>query len=180
MQDDNKDSVLAEVAQEPGDSKIVISNYDCNDYIKNLPEKINVWITDPPYPFDNKNGKNRFNYVDGKDGMYDRMTYSDHEKVYKQMYDASEDSAMAYVFCSKDSIFQQKNPWIKQDGNTETHFVGIKLISAWDTIGEIKWNLLSMQQKENQKDLLQIKEICFPTRNQKVYLLNQKKYGPKY
>ncbi len=106
---DEKESLLTiDAEQEPANGKIFISNKDCVDFIKDLQEKVNVWITDPPYPFDNKNGKNRFNFVNGKDGMYDRMTYSDLEKVYKQMYDASEDGAMAYVFCSKDSIFSTK------------------------------------------------------------------------
>jgi site-specific DNA-methyltransferase (adenine-specific) len=108
VNDDKEEEVELFSEEETISSKIIISNDDCIDFIKNLPEKVNVWITDPPYPFDNKNGKNRFKFVNGVDGMYDRMSYSDLAKVYKQMYDSSEDGAMAYVFCSKDSIFSTK------------------------------------------------------------------------
>ena len=91
-------------------SKINISNLEINDFFKDLKTKdlVDMWITDPPYPFDNKNGAGRFKYENGKDGMYSRMSYSDLEKVYKEMLDLSNTSAVCYIFTDRDGLFHTK------------------------------------------------------------------------
>ena len=89
--------------------KIVKKSLDCFDFADQIEEDVNLWVTDPPYPFDNTNGKNRFKYVDGVDGMYKRLTYSELTKFYKKMYDKSAEGAGAYVFCNRDGLFFTKD-----------------------------------------------------------------------
>lgn len=90
---------------------INISHLEINDFFKDLKAKdsVDIWITDPPYPFDNKNGAGRFKYVDGKDGMYKRMTYSDLESAYREMLSLSNPSAVCYIFTDRDGLFQTKD-----------------------------------------------------------------------
>jgi len=75
-------------------------------YIKDKGVKVDLWITDPPYPFDNKNGTNRFLFEDKKDSFYDRMTWNSLSNVFSNMYNESSDGSRAYVFSNKDGIFE--------------------------------------------------------------------------
>lgn len=88
--------------------KIIKKSLDCFDFVNSIEEEVSLWITDPPYPFDNTNGKNRFKFVDGVDGMYKRLTYSQLTGLYKEMYDKSVQGAGAYVFCNRDGLFSTK------------------------------------------------------------------------
>jgi site-specific DNA-methyltransferase (adenine-specific) len=89
---------------------INISNLEIKDFFKHLKSLnlVDIWITDPPYPFDNKNGAGRFKFVDGQDGMYSRMSYADLELCYKEMLDLSNPSAGCYVFTDRDGLFHTK------------------------------------------------------------------------
>jgi site-specific DNA-methyltransferase (adenine-specific) len=84
--------------------KIVETNVPINDWFSKVTKNIDVYITDPPYPFDNQNGAGRFNYVDGEDYMYNRLTWEELGGVYKEMYDIANNGARAYVFCNRDGL----------------------------------------------------------------------------
>lgn len=88
--------------------KIVRTKLEINSWFKQLKDKVDLWITDPPYPFDNKNGSKRFAHVDGKDNMYARCTWKDLESVFQKMYDETNAGGRAYVFCNRDGLFQTK------------------------------------------------------------------------
>lgn len=89
-------------------SKIIKTNLEINDWFGQLNDKVDLWITDPPYPFDNKNGSKRFKHVDGNDGMYSRMTWTTLEDVFAKMYDATNAGGRAYIFCNRDGLFMTK------------------------------------------------------------------------
>jgi DNA modification methylase len=89
-------------------SKINISNLEIKDFFNNLPQKIDFWITDPPYPFDNQNGTNRMKYEDSSDNMYARLSYSDLEDCYTKMLASSNSGASCYVFANRDGLFHTK------------------------------------------------------------------------
>ena len=82
---------------------------DWFDLINKTPIKIDVWITDPPYPFSNKNGSGRFSYDNGVDGMYSRLEWSDMQSIFSSMISSSNDGARAYVFCNRDGLFKTKD-----------------------------------------------------------------------
>lgn len=86
-------------------SKIVKTNLEINDWFDQLNDKVDLWITDPPYPFDNKNGSKRFNHVNGNDNMYSRLDWQDLEDIFKRMYDSTNQGGRAYVFCNRDGLF---------------------------------------------------------------------------
>jgi site-specific DNA-methyltransferase (adenine-specific) len=93
-------------------SKITHTSVDINDWIKDLEEKnkkVDLWITDPPYPFDNKNGSGRFSYQEGEDNMYPRLTWQDFGKIYKSFYDLTPVGGRAYVFASKDGLVKTQS-----------------------------------------------------------------------
>lgn len=81
-------------------SQIIHTNLEINSWFDQLNDDINLWITDPPYPFDSQNGTNRY------DGMYKRLDWKDLEDVFKNMYKKTEDGGRAYVFCNRDGIFE--------------------------------------------------------------------------
>lgn len=74
------------------------------DWFANLDKKVDVWITDPPYEFNNQNGSGRFKYKDNSDGMYDRFTWSEFERFAKEMYNSSNNGARAFIFCNRDGL----------------------------------------------------------------------------
>lgn len=85
-------------------SKIVETSLSINDWFANLKHEIDLYITDPPYPFDNRNGAGRFKYIDGEDYMYHRLTWAEMGDVYEKMYDNASDGGRAYVFCNRDGF----------------------------------------------------------------------------
>lgn len=86
------------------DKKINETSLPIEKWFENLQDKIDLFITDPPYPFDNQNGAGRFNYVDGEDNMYHRLSWKELGVVYKNMFDVSNDGARAYFFCNRDGL----------------------------------------------------------------------------
>lgn len=89
--------------------KIVETSLPIEKWFDTLTEPVDVYITDPPYPFDNRNGRNRFNYVDGQDYMYNRLGWKELGDVYTKMYETAPDGARAYVFCNKDGLVMTMN-----------------------------------------------------------------------
>ena len=87
-------------------SKIVETSLDIDKWFDQLEENIDVWITDPPYPFDNKNGSGRFAYSDGSDNMYTRLTWQDLDKIFLKMYNRTPVGGRAYIFANRDGIFK--------------------------------------------------------------------------
>lgn len=71
--------------------------------------KVDLWISDPPYPFQNQNGTGRMKFEDNKDQMYTRMTYSDLEWCYGEMFSTSNSGAGCYIFANRDGLFHTKD-----------------------------------------------------------------------
>ena len=105
--------------------KIVKTSLDIDDWFSSLNENIDLWITDPPYPFDNKNGTNRFNYKDGNDNMYQRLSWSKLSSIFSEMYNRSNEGSRAYVFCNRDGLFETQ-PLLKKSGWT------FRNVLVWD------------------------------------------------
>ena len=91
-------------------SKINITKLEVKDFFSHLQStsKVDLWITDPPYPFENQNGTNRMKFEEGKDEMYARMTYKDLEDCYKSMFDLTNPGGLAYIFTNRDGLFHTK------------------------------------------------------------------------
>jgi site-specific DNA-methyltransferase (adenine-specific) len=89
--------------------KIIRTNLDIKDWFVGLPEKIDVWITDPPYPFNNQNGTGRYAHVNGKDNMYSRFEWSDMSNLFSDMYNATSNGGVCYMFCNRDGLFESKD-----------------------------------------------------------------------
>jgi len=91
-------------------SKINISNMEIKDFFNHIQglAKVDIWISDPPYPFENQNGTGRMKFEDGTDEMYARMTYKDLEDCYKSMFDLTNDGGLAYIFTNRDGLFNTK------------------------------------------------------------------------
>lgn len=79
-----------------------VTNLEIDDWFKQLDKPISMWITDPPYPFNEQNGTNRYN------GMYQKFTWSKLSDVFVKMYDKTEDGGRAYVFANRDGLFQTR------------------------------------------------------------------------
>jgi N6-adenosine-specific RNA methylase IME4 len=92
-------------------SKINLTKLDVKSFFPHLNSvtKVDLWITDPPYPFNNQNGTGRMKYEDNQDEMYSRMTYSDLEWCYSEMFTASNSGAGCYVFANRDGLFHTKD-----------------------------------------------------------------------
>lgn len=86
---------------------------EINSWFTQLKDDIDLYITDPPYPFDNQNGSNRFAFVDGEDKMYDRMDWNDLGDVFLKMYQTASEGGRAYIFCNRDGYEQTKELLIK-------------------------------------------------------------------
>lgn len=94
-------------------NKVISTELEINDWFDQLEEDIDLYITDPPYPFNNKNGSNRFAFVDGEDEMYDRLEWEDLGEVFKKMYETSAVGGRAYVFCNRDGYEKTKKLLVK-------------------------------------------------------------------
>lgn len=92
-------------------SKIEVTNLEINDFfaLQKTKEKVDLWVSDPPYPFSNQNGSNRMKFESGTDNMYDRMTYADLEKCYAEMLSLSNPAAGCYIFTNRDGLFHTKD-----------------------------------------------------------------------
>jgi site-specific DNA-methyltransferase (adenine-specific) len=92
-------------------SKINITKLEIKDFFNHLKatSKVDLWITDPPYPFENQNGTGRMKFEDGKDEMYVRLTYKDLESSYNEMFQISNSGAGCYVFANRDGLFPTKD-----------------------------------------------------------------------
>ena len=95
--------------------KIIKSSLDIDDWFSTLNHDVDLWITDPPYPFNNQNGTNRFSYKDGSDNMYQRLSWPKLSSVFSEMYDRSNDGARMYIFCNRDGLFEAQ-PRVKAAG----------------------------------------------------------------
>lgn len=84
-------------------TNIVVDKLDIDDWFKKLPEKIDVILSDPPYPFDERNGAGRYQ------NMYSRFDWAKIGDIFKQMYDHSNDGARAYIFCNRDGLRQTED-----------------------------------------------------------------------
>ena len=89
--------------------KIVKSHLPVYEWFDTVKEEIDLYITDPPYPFDNKNGQNRFNFIDGEDHMYNRLGWEELGDVFGKMYSRAASGGRAYVFASKDGLTKTMN-----------------------------------------------------------------------
>lgn len=89
-------------------SKITITNLEIWDWFKQQPEKVDIFISDPPYCFDNQNGSGRMKFEGGIDKMYDRMSYADLEACYAEMLKLSNPGASCYIFTDRDGLFHCK------------------------------------------------------------------------
>ena len=91
-------------------SKINISNMEIKSFFNHIQgvTGVDIWITDPPYPFENQNGTGRMKFEGGEDEMYTRMTYGDLESCYKSMFDLTNAGGLAYVFANRDGLFNTK------------------------------------------------------------------------
>lgn len=87
-------------------SKIVKTSLEINDWFEFVDDKIDLWITDPPYPFENQNGTNRFNFDSSiqSDTMYSRMSWHDIRSCTEKMFDISNDGSRLYMFSSRDGL----------------------------------------------------------------------------
>lgn len=84
--------------------KILVDHLPIQEWFDALKHEVDLWITDPPYPFNNQNGTGRFDFKEGVDYMYDRLTWKDLGDIYSKMYISSSEGARAYVFCNRDGI----------------------------------------------------------------------------
>lgn len=89
-------------------NKIITSNLEINNWLAQLQDNVDLWITDPPYPFENQNGTKRFKHIDGQDLMYSRMEWKDLENIFDQMYQKTSAGGRSYIFCNRDGLFATK------------------------------------------------------------------------
>lgn len=110
-------------------SKINLTKLDIKSFFPHLQSltKVDLWITDPPYPFENQNGTGRMKFEDNKDEMYTRMTYSDLEWCYGEMFSNSNSGAGCYVFANRDGLFHTKDS-LEKSGWT------FRNILVWDKV----------------------------------------------
>ena len=86
--------------------KIVETSLDIKKWFAQLTDEVDVWITDPPYPFNNQNGTGRFKFSGGTDEMYTRLTWADLDQFFLDMYDKTPVGGRAYVFANRDGLFR--------------------------------------------------------------------------
>jgi len=79
---------------------ITTTDLEIDDWFAQLTEDIDLWVTDPPYPFDSQNGTGRFK------GMYKRLTWQNLEDIFEKMYNRTTDGGRAYVFCNRDGLYK--------------------------------------------------------------------------
>ncbi len=81
---------------------ITVTKLEVNKWFGQLKDKVDLWITDPPYPFNSQNGTGRYQ------NMYSLLSWSDLGDVFSKMYDATDDGGRAYVFCNRDGYGETK------------------------------------------------------------------------
>jgi len=109
--------------------KITITNLDINDWFKQQKDKVDIWVTDVPYPFRNQNGSGRMKFENGTDSMYNRLTYSDLERCYAEMLKLSNPAASCYIFTDRDGLFETK-PAMEKAGWQ------FRQVIVWDKINQ--------------------------------------------
>lgn len=62
---------------------LITTKLEIDDWFLSLKENISLWISDPPYPFDERNGAGRYQ------NMYKRLSWSQLYTVFDKMYDAT-------------------------------------------------------------------------------------------
>jgi site-specific DNA-methyltransferase (adenine-specific) len=77
---------------------VTVTKLEVDKWFKQLTDKIDLWITDPPYPFDTQNGTGRYQ------NMYAMLTWARLGDIYEKMFDETEDGGRAYVFCNRDGL----------------------------------------------------------------------------
>lgn len=82
---------------------------DFEDFYKSLSHKVDILLTDPPYPFENKNGSQRFQFKNSKDKMYDRISWTQMDKFAELSWDNMADQGRAFVFCNKDTLMKTQS-----------------------------------------------------------------------
>lgn len=87
---------------------IISTNLEVSDWFAQLNENVDLWITDPPYPFENQNGTGRFSHIDGSDLMYKRLDWNDLGLIFSDMFSKTNKGGRAYVFCNRDGLFKTK------------------------------------------------------------------------
>jgi site-specific DNA-methyltransferase (adenine-specific) len=88
--------------------KVITTNLDIDSWFNNISDNVDLWITDPPYPFDNQNGTNRLKFEDGKDLMYDRLDWPKLRVIFKRMFENTNPGGRVYVFCNDVGLFETK------------------------------------------------------------------------
>jgi DNA modification methylase len=81
---------------------VVVTKLEIDKWFAQLTDKIDLWITDPPYPFDAQNGTGRYQ------NMYALLGWARIGDVFEKMYDATEDGGRAYVFSNRDGYQKTK------------------------------------------------------------------------
>lgn len=132
-------------------SKIIKESLDINDWFAGLKDDIDLWITDPPYPFDNRNGTSRFNHIDNVDEMYKRLGWKDIEKFVEDAFVHSNDGARFYIFCNRDGL---RKTWSAIES------------AGWKFRNILVWNKINMG-------------MGYHWRNQTEYILYATKGRPK-
>lgn len=89
--------------------EMIKSNLDFYKFMESLKDNVDVWITDPPYPFDNQNGTGRYSHVNGNDQMYSRFDWAEMQKMISLMYDKTSEGGCCYLFCNRDGLFDTKD-----------------------------------------------------------------------
>lgn len=79
---------------------ITVTDLDIDKWFAQLHEDVDLWITDPPYPFDSRNGTGRYG------GMYNRLTWKKLDDIFLKMYNKTLDGGRVYVFCNRDGLFK--------------------------------------------------------------------------
>jgi len=77
---------------------IHVDGLDIDDWFNNLTHDVDVWVTDPPYPFSSQNGTGRYK------GMYTRFGWAKLGQVFEEMYKRTSVGGRAYVFCNRDGL----------------------------------------------------------------------------
>ena len=82
---------------------IHVTNFEIDDWFSFQSENVDLWITDPPYPFNSQNGTGRYK------GMYKRFDWLSMKSVFLKMYAKTSDGGRAYVFCNRDGLFKTQS-----------------------------------------------------------------------
>jgi DNA modification methylase len=82
---------------------IIVTKLEIDKWFGQLKDRIDLWITDPPYPFDSQNGTGRYQ------NMYSMLDWKTLDDIFKKMYDVTEDGGRAYIFCNRDGLEKTKN-----------------------------------------------------------------------